>query len=151
MSFSLAATIDAIASDLSAQAGSLGLPSFVTQKYARPLIENVEIAKPVLAVFPFGMDPDPLTTSGLYTNPNIITIGWFEPIPESLETGLVDPAKALAALNRCEAIIERLKTYFAGIPGLGQQCDATVTRVRYGKVRGGIFACEITLKVSTWS
>lgn len=151
MTFSLVATIDAVASDLSAQAGSLGLPSFSIQKYAKPLIENVELQRPILAVFPFGMDPLPEDSDGTYENPNLITVGWFEPIPESLETGIVDPAKASAALNRSEKIIERLKAYYFGVPGVAVQNEATITRVRYGKVRGGIFACEVSLKVTTWS
>lgn len=151
MSFSLVETIDAVASDLTAQAGALGLPAFSTQKYAKPLIENVEIAKPILAVFPFGMDAEVLSTSGDYQNPNIITVGWFEPVPESLEAGVVDPAKASAALRRAEKMIERLKTYYAAVPGLGQQSEATITRIRYGRVRGGVFACEISMRVTTWS
>lgn len=148
----LVETIDAVASDLADQAGALGLPAFTTQKYARPLIENVEqLSRPVLAVFPFGMDPHPLDTDGTYENPEIITIGWFEQVAGSIETGLVDPVRSRAALVRAEAIIEHVKSYFAGVPGLVDQSEGTITRVRFGKVRGDVYACEVSLRVTTWS
>jgi hypothetical protein len=148
----LVETIDAVASDLASQAGTLGLPAFTTQKYARPLIENVEqLTRPVLAVFPFGMDPYPLDTDGTYENPELITVGWFEQVAGSIETGLVDPVRAKAALQRSEAILEHLKSYFSGVPGVTGQSEGTITRVRFGKVRGDVYACEISLRVTTWS
>lgn len=147
----LTSAVDAVASDLVAQASTLGLPSFHLQKYARPLVENVEMGQPVLSVFPFGDEPMPLATDGSYTWEPSLVIGWFEPVPESLETGFVDETKAKAALDHAEAIIGRAQTYFAGVPGLAGQSEATIFKVRYGKVRGGVFGCEISMRVTTWS
>jgi hypothetical protein len=141
--------IDAIATDLEAQAGTLGLPSHRLQKYAKPLLETPAVC-PLLAVYAWGADPQPLATDGTYTVPERIVIGWFEAVPESMETGIIDPAKAKAALDHSEAIVGRVRTYFAAIPGWLVDADTTVTRVRYGHVRGGIYGVEITVDVTTW-
>lgn len=142
--------IDAIAADLQGHAAALGLPKFTLQLYAKPLLENADRC-PILAVYPTGMDPDLLDTSGVYNNPDMVTVGWFEAVPESLESGIVDPAKARNELDHAEAIVQRLKAGFAGIPGYVPQSEGTVKRVRHGRVTGGVLGSEIHLEVLTWS
>lgn len=151
MTYSVADAIDAIITDLQAQRVALGLPSFDVVKYAQPLWESAEMLRPILAVYAFGDDPIVLDTVGEYVNHDEIRIGWFAPIPDSLETLVIDPAKSRAAILQAEAVVRQVKTYFAQIPGYLPQTEVTVTRVRHGRVRGGVFGCEIHLKVVTYA
>lgn len=150
MTYAVCDAIDAIVADLQAQRAALGLPAFDVQKYAQPLWESAEMLRPLLAVYAWGSDPMVLATDGSYTMPDQVRVGWFEPVPESLESLFVDPAKSRAAITNSEKVRNRVAGYWAKIPGYLPQTECTITKVRYGKVRGGVYGVEIDLRVTSY-
>ncbi|GAA2141760.1 hypothetical protein GCM10009760_26270 [Kitasatospora kazusensis] len=139
--------IDALAAFIPA---STTLPPHQTQLYARPLVVTPAMC-PLLALFPKERDPQLETTSSTYSNEDVITLAWFEAVPSSLDTGILDPAVTKSAVHRAEAITAALETCAAGLPGFAQQADTTITKVRYGSIEGGVWCSEITMRITTWS
>lgn len=150
MTYSVVDAIDSIVADLQAQRVTLGLPAFSVSAYTAPLFENAEMLKPLLAVYAWGSDENVLATDGSYVLPDIIRIGWFEPVPESLEMLFVDPAKARAAILNAERVRNRVASYFAKIVGYQPQTECTIVKCRFGKVRGGVYGVEMDVKVTTY-
>lgn len=151
MTYSVCDAIDFLVADLQTQRVALGLPAFSVISYAQPLWEDAGMIKPILAVYAYGDDPVVLDTIGEYVNHSEIRVGWFCPIPDSLESLIIDPVKSRAAITQFESIVARLKLGFAQIPGYVPQTECTVTKVRFGKVRGGVFGGEATIKVVTYA
>lgn len=150
MTYSVVDAIDAVIADLQAQRNALGLPVFSVSAYTAPLFENAEMMKPLLAVYAWGSDESVLATDGSYVLPDIIRVGWFEPVPESLEQLFVDPAKARKAILNAERVRNRIASYFANIPGYQPQTECTIVKCRFGKVRGGVYGVELDVKVTTY-
>lgn len=146
-SFSVLDAIDAIVSDLQAQSPDLGLPSFMVEQYAQPLWTGPDkLLKPLLAVYVSTVTPELLTTSGEYAFVDKITVGWFEPVPDSMETLIVDNTQARGIIKRAEVLHRYMgEAYFAGIPGLSAQAEVTLEKIRYGRPQGGTFGCECDL------
>lgn len=152
-SFDVTAAIDAIVADLQAQRVALGLPVFQVQKYVQPLWVSGELDAPLLAVYVAEVDPILETTSGEYDYRNRICIGWFESVPDSLSTGLVDNPTAGAIIRRVQTIYRYVgATYYAGIPGYtpSPESETTIKKVRYGKPMGGVYGGECDIWVADW-
>lgn len=151
-SFDVLAAIDAIVTDLQTQASGLGLGAFDVQRYVQPLWESAEMPRPLLAVYVKEVDPLVESTSGEYDFRNRVTVGWFEPVPNSLTDLIVDNTQARGIITRAQAIYKNIATrYFAGIPGYGPEAEVTVHKVRFGKVQGGVMGAEIDLVIADWA
>lgn len=150
-SFDVTAAIDAIASDLQAQRASLGLPSYQLQKYVQPLWVSGELDSPLLAIYAAEVAPVLETTSGEYDYRNRVCIGWFESVPDSLTTGIVDNQTAGVIIRRVQTIYKYVgATYYKGLPGYSPESEVTVKHVRYGKPMGGVYGGEVDLWVADW-
>lgn len=149
--FSVLDAIDAIVADLQTHASGLGLGSFDVQSYVQPLFESAEMSRPLLAVYAKEVDPLLETTSGEYDFRNRVCVSWFEAVPDSLSTGIVDNVQARGILTRAQALYRYVAgAYYAGIPGYGPESEVTVSKVRFGKVQGGVFGCEIDVMIADW-
>ena len=148
---SLISRVDAVVADLQTLAPATLPAGFKVRRYTRPL--SVAPADcPLLAVFPKETDPELIATDSEYQMDDHLTVVWFENVAVSLQTGTIDEAVSLTALQHAQAIIARLSTYGVGIPGYTSEAvEGTLGKIRYGHVDGGAWATEITLKVVSWA
>lgn len=144
---SLVDRIDAVAADL---VELDDITPKTVRKYQRPQIITPELC-PMLAVFPKQADPAMLATDSSYQRDDVLIVLWVENAADSLTTGQWSETASKAALARAESIVEQLQTYGDGVPELAEQNEATVHRVRWGILDGGVWAAEIDLRVGTWS
>ena len=142
--------IDAIADDLRVNAAGIGLPQQYNEiRYSKPLLENVSQC-PLLAIYPFGSEPSNFTTDGQFIVPDTLVVGWFEAVPDSMDTGTIDNSIAQASLARAGSLNKHIRGYYSTIPNVPFQTNVSFGRVRYGRVRGGILGVEIHVIVTTW-
>jgi hypothetical protein len=139
--------VDAVAADLA----GLTLPTHSVWKYVDPPVLRPDLGA-MLGIFPRETDPTMLATNSSYQQDDRIVVAWYQPVIPSPETGGIgDPAVAATALATAETIFARLRTYGTAVPGLADESEATVEKIRYGIIQGSVvWTAEITLKVTRW-
>jgi hypothetical protein len=147
---SLISRVDAVVTDIQTLSPAT-LPVFKVRRYVRPQLVTPDMC-PLLAVFPKESDPELIATGSEYQRDDHLAVVWFENVVDSLSTGKIEDTVSRAALQRAEAIIERLSTYGVGIPGYNSEAvECTLGKIRYGHVDGGAWGTEITLRVASWA
>lgn len=135
--------VDAVAADLN----GLSLPAHETVKYLDPPVLRSDKGK-VLSVFVRETDHEVLVTEGDYEDTDTIVVAWY--VPLNAETDL--SAQGLTITQDSEKIIDRLKTYANGIPGVAQQTEATLFRSERGPIDGSFWLLRAQLRVrAAWT
>jgi hypothetical protein len=139
---------DAVANDLETNAG---LPTHQKWLYLTPPVIRSDVG-PTLCVYVKDTDFDLLQTEQEYQDTHTLTVEWWESATRAVDAGGTGGQElALAALNRSEAIIDRLRGYAIGVPNVTGQSEGTLLSSQYGLTEGMAWLCRIELQVSRWN
>lgn len=140
--------IDAIYNDLEQEVGAQ-LGTHQTYLYVEPRVLRIDLGDRFLLIYPHLILHEIISTVSDYENRNRYMISWREHNPYGAEANLGDREVARAALERANAIRDRLQSYGHGVPGLpGTSAEMFETRYRLDK--NDCWDCSMVLTVSTF-
>jgi hypothetical protein len=137
------AIVDAIVADLtSTPARTAGIPNARRQRsYAEPTVIVIDVC-PLLAVWCERTDYTLLTgalNATAYERRHRLNVGWYVAGPNQADTGGTgDPATVQALETVIAAIVARVETWTAGIPGFSQLV-ATIDDHQVSPMEGSIW------------
>lgn len=129
--------IDAIVADLEANAD---LPPHSTHRYSPARAKRMDLGN-WLIVYPDRDDHRIMTTLTSYELQYRIAVEWAAPAFKGVESNVEDEDVALANLHVYQRIIDRLRTYGDGIPGL-EDTTALVDITEFDLAQGGIWEAK---------
>ena len=149
------AIVDAIMSDLQANAGLPGGSPASTRSYAEPVVAPGD-KLPILAVWcedsgyrmltttKFGGGPD-----SAYERTHELNVAWYVANPKGAESGGVgDPAVVQALEATIELLITRMTSYSGGLPsGLGPMVYGTLASRHLKPQQGNVWRGLVVLEV----
>lgn len=134
--------VDAVLADLE----QLALPAHQVRKYVEPRIVTPELT-PLLAVYPYDSQFQHVATEQDYTATHDLRVAWVRDVTAGVETGGEgDEETATKALAEAELLLQQLKTYADGMPGL-PHLYASLATATFRLVNGLIWRCEATISV----
>lgn len=115
---------DTIADDLADLALAID-PDYVDWRYMHPDVLQAEHT-PWLAVYPPATNHTLVATPDQYFDDDTIIVEWAVSIASDDQGGPDTPALVRAAILAAAPILDRLKTYASGLPGLDNQTVGTL-------------------------
>jgi hypothetical protein len=126
MSLTVVDLVDSIAGDLASIAVELAGASYTDWRYVAPDALTVERA-PWLAVYPAVTNHRLIATPDQYEDEDSIEIEWAVSIADGAEAGQPQlPVQIRPTVIAATAIVDRLRTYADGLPGLTNQIVGTL-------------------------
>lgn len=147
MSLTVAELCDLIADDLADIARSID-SGYLDWRYMQPDILQAEHA-PWLAVFPPSTTHNLVATPDQFFDDDTIIVEWAASIVTDEQGGPDTPALVKAAIAAATPILDRLKSYASGLPGLDNQTVATLASTARATNLALVWRQTSTLVVNT--